>query len=82
MGRLKKSGYKNMWSTWIHHNLSPNHDREKLQIVQNLLDRWNWQENVDFMQQLREKATLIVVPCRRTAAKSKKVWLKALQKLF
>ncbi len=22
MGRLKKFGYKNTWSTWIHHNLS------------------------------------------------------------
>ncbi len=39
MGRLKEFGYKNMWSTWIHHNLSPNHDRERLQIVKPLLDR-------------------------------------------
>ncbi len=32
-GRLKEFGYTNMWSTWIHHNLSSNHNRERLQIV-------------------------------------------------
>ncbi len=33
MGRLKGFGYKNMWSTWIHHNAPLNHDRERLQIA-------------------------------------------------
>ncbi len=32
MGRLKELGYKNMWLTWIHHNMSPNHGRERLQF--------------------------------------------------
>ncbi len=30
MGRLKELGYKNMRSTWMHHNLFHNHDRERL----------------------------------------------------
>ncbi len=33
MGQLKASGYKNMWFNWIHHNLSSNDDRERLQFV-------------------------------------------------
>ncbi len=36
--RLKEFGYKNM-STLKHHSLSPNHDRERLQIFKLLLDR-------------------------------------------
>ncbi len=32
-GRLKDLGCKNMWSTWIHHNLPPNHDLKRLQIL-------------------------------------------------
>ncbi len=31
-GRLKDFGYKNMWTTLIYHNLSPNPDHERLQI--------------------------------------------------
>ncbi len=33
MGWLKELGYKNMWSNLIRHNLSPNHDNERLQLV-------------------------------------------------
>ncbi len=36
-GWLKEFGYTNTWSTWIHHNLSSNHNRERLQIVKLLL---------------------------------------------
>ncbi len=32
-------GFMNMWLDWMHHNLSPNHDRKRLQIVKLLLDR-------------------------------------------
>ncbi len=32
MGRLKEFDYKNMWLTWIHHNMPPSHDRETLPI--------------------------------------------------
>ncbi len=32
-GQLKDFGNKNTWSTWPHHSLSSNHDREGLQIV-------------------------------------------------
>ncbi len=39
MGRSKEFGYKNKWLTWIHHNLSPSHDRERLQIAEIVLDR-------------------------------------------
>ncbi len=39
MERLNNFGYKSMWSTWVHHNLSPTNDREMLQIVKRLQDR-------------------------------------------
>ncbi len=39
MGQLKDFGNKNTWSTWPHHSLSSNHDREGLQIVKFLFDR-------------------------------------------
>ncbi len=39
MGRLKEFGYKNMWSTWIPCNPSPNHESERQQIAKLLLDR-------------------------------------------
>ncbi len=65
MGRLKEFGYKNVWFPWIHHNLSPNDDRKRLQIVKLLLGsrhrlfiyrlNLNWQIDMDLMQQLREK---------------------------
>ncbi len=51
MGGLKEFGYENMWPTWKDHTLSPNHNREWLQIVKLLLDR---KHRWVFMQQLLE----------------------------
>ncbi len=61
MGQLKE------FNTLIHHNLSPNRDRERLQIVKLLLDPKHCcsfidQIDVDFLQQLRQKAGLIETP--------------------
>ncbi len=37
-GTLKEFGFMNMWPALMHYNLSPNHDRERLQIVKLLID--------------------------------------------
>ncbi len=37
--RLYDLGYKNKWSTWIPHNLSPNHEQERQRIAELLLSR-------------------------------------------
>ncbi len=41
MERLNEHGYKNMWPTWIHHNLTPKHNCLIVvqQIEKLLLDR-------------------------------------------
>ncbi len=39
MGRLKLFESKAMWLTWIHHNRSPELDREGLQMAKRLHDR-------------------------------------------
>ncbi len=72
-----------MWSTWMHHNLSPNLDQERLQIVKLLLylqqtlviyrSNLDWQKGVDLMQQLREKVGLLEVPWFRAAAKIEQI---------
>ncbi len=37
--RLSDLGYKNKWSTWIPHNLSPNPEQERQRIAELLLSR-------------------------------------------
>ncbi len=32
IGRLKEFGYKNMWLTWMRHNLSSRYGRERLHL--------------------------------------------------
>lgn len=36
LARLNELSYKNKWSTWIFHNLSANHERERQQLVKNI----------------------------------------------
>ncbi len=44
---LKEFDYNNTLANWIHYNLSPNHDRERLQIVNFLLDRKHRRSYID-----------------------------------
>ncbi len=37
--RLSELGYKNKWSTWIPHNMSPNYEQEQQWIVLPFIDR-------------------------------------------
>ncbi len=61
-----------MWLTWIHHNLSPKHDSDILQIDKLFIYRLklNWQIDVDVMQRLREKTGLVEAHWLRAAARS------------
>ncbi len=64
MGRLKELNYKNMWSTWIHRNMSPTMAakgcilKNICLIVSNtahLSIKYDLTTDLDLMQQLREK---------------------------
>ncbi len=68
VGRLKEFGYKNMWSTWIHRKMSPIMSDKvwklykfawSLKPLFICRSNFNWQIDVDLMQQLREKTGLL-----------------------
>ncbi len=80
-GRLQRFGYTNMRSTWIHHNLSSNHNRERLQIVKLLLVylsiRFKQRRRYECYAKAYEKG-LIETTCLRAAFASEQIWTKAL----